>query len=866
MNTIPEALGQSYRIPGIAPYTSFVVDKVFAKISQREYLRPTDRWRMNDFCLSFVENCLASFDLESLVTSQEEANVKADALVALAVHPGCDLLKRLLTNSPLQSSILAYVVEGLEGFDKGFAEEEPLFTKTIVHVLRIIHRVLELQDIFLDIFVPALASLEDSPVIGEVHPVSYYVRFDQALLYGPQSVPALCAYISYPSYPELRLLSVKILSALATPTNVSQLAVIIDRSSDSERILDGYQNILETESYVDVDLAETIAEECTGAGAPDVDQPEEVMTQAIRLAVLEFLNLNTQPGRPYPNVAHFLLFGKVDSANEIQDPNALGARRACIHSILDTLNDGVPRLNDDTRLQHAAGIVTYQTLTTRSPAYAERCYRVIYQLSKHSRTSEFTLRYLRSREDFVARHLAALPYHLNPTFAEPYIEIQYNDSSRVVTTVPMLTASLRLRSTIFDLVALELHSLTSKRHSKSVVDLLNLLYGNEDEAYGAETGWAQDAFRPFRDLSQSYLRMIEFLQSLDFDWSDSLSVQPGQLEFFGYLNLGSCVRIDDAGCEVVDKSALVALLTHARRALHQQGRILTPAHLEQVSAETTYILESCAIENHRRQVQHATMMCYESWRRLLDMTLVKCLDKIAPARRESLLFDLLHSLPSALLSSNTPDATAVILAEAVLSTLTKLREDRHHQALAYASGSDGQVSSLPAERLFGLLRSLLQCLMDNSHSEVVRGNLYASLVNFVNLITSNPELSKAPSPAEDLQTSLNDAGTTGVPSSLISGSIAIIKPVMERMVSLVSRDATDGTEVWKTVAFALLDSLVRLSHVERRVDVMGALARPGFITGFARSLKETDGRLQGVLKPDPGTFLVINKVTIMIRC
>ncbi|KAI0085599.1 nucleoporin Nup186/Nup192/Nup205 [Irpex rosettiformis] len=867
LNTIPETLGQSYRTPGIGPYTSFVVDKVFAKISQREYLRPADRWRINDLCLTFIENTLASFDLESLVTSQEEASTQTEALIALAIHPGHDILKRMLTHSELQASILSYAVDGLDGFDKGFAEEEPLFAKTITRSLRIVQRVLELQDIFFDLFVPALSSLEDAAAIGEIHPVSYYVRFDQALLYGPQSVPALAAYISYPAYPELRLLSVKILSTLATPSNVSQLAVIIDKSSDSDRILDGYQHVLDTESFVDVDTAETFAEECTGAGAPDVSQSLEVLTQAIRLAVLDFFNQNIQPGRPYPNVAHLLLFGKIQSENQIQDPNALGARRACIHAILDILNQGVPRLGEDVR-SHQAQRIPGTALTSRLPAFAERCYRVILQLCRHSRTSEFSMRYLRSREDFFTRHLAALPFHLSATFSEPYIEIEYNDSSRVISTVPALTASLRLRSAVFDLVALELHVLTSRGHSKSVIELLDLLYGNDDEGDRIGPNWADDMFRPFRDVGQSHLRMIEFLQSLDFDWSDSLMVHPIPLEFFGHLNLCSCVQLDDSGCEIVDKSALISLLTHARRSLHQQGRIVTTAHLQQVSDETAYIMQSCAVENHRRQVQHATMVSYESWQRLLEMTLVKCLEKVAPQRREGLLFDLLHVLPAALLSGNTPEPTAAILAEAILSTITKLREDRHQQTVTQFS-SQG-VSALPAERLFALLRSLLQCLTNNSQSEIVRGNLYASLVNYISLITDVEERPQnALGWTEDLSSDVDKSswGSNGAP--LVDGSMAIIKPVMDRLVALVSRDATDGTEVWKTVAFVFLDSLVRLSHIERRVDVLSALGRPGFITSFARSLKETDLHLQIVLKPDPDDlnplYIFESKMSLLCR-
>ena len=864
LNTIPETLGHPYRTAGIGPYIAFVIDNVFSRISQREYLRPTDRWRMNDLCLCFVERCLAAFDLESLVSGSEDLSTKGELLLQLAVHPGYDIMKRLLTHSALQNSIFSYIVEGLNGFDNGLADEEPFFRYTITRVLRIVHRVLEIQDIFLDVFVPLLSSVEDTSTFGPVHPVSYFIRLDQALMFTPEHVPAIAAYVSYPAYPELTLLSVKILTALSTPTTVSQLAVIIDRSSDSVRILDGFRNILDSDSPIEVEEAETAADERTGAGAPDLEDPVDALTQALRLAVLDFFIQNTRPDRPYPNIAHFLLFGKATADDQIQDPNALGSRRVSIHSLLDIVNSGVPRLKTKGKGPRR---VASQAILTTLPAFAERCYLVLYQLCKHPRTSEFSMRYLRSREDFFARHLAALPFRAPPTLQEPYIEMQYNDASRVITTVPALVAFLRVRSIIFDLVALELHVLTNKGHVKAAMELLDLMYGNEEDLAAIETNWEEEIFRPFHDVGQSHIPIIEFLQSLDFDWSDSLAVQPIDLDFFDNLNLGACLRVDASGCEIVDRTALIALLTAARQTLHAQGRILTQTHLQQVTGEMDYILESCAIENHRRKVLHATAGCYESWRRLLDMTLTKCFDRIPQDRREGLLFDLLHVLPTALRSPNTPDATAGVLAEAILSALTKLREDKLVQSLVqpgYASES----GALPAERLFALLRSLLECIVESNRNELVRGNLYASMVNYVHLITDTTvgEASVLP-----VSLSRTHAGWMGpdelssstsqhsdawqrpdITSTLVSSSLSILKPAMDSLVALVSRDAIDGTDVWKTVAFMLLDSLVRLSQFERQPAVITSMARSGYTRGFVHGVKETDLQLQAVLKPDPG--------------
>ncbi|KAG2045507.1 hypothetical protein BDR06DRAFT_1015584 [Suillus hirtellus] len=72
-------------------------------------------------------------------------------------------------------------------------DEEPHFKNTILRVLRIVHRVLDIQDIFFDILVPLFTECDGSQIVGVVHTRSYYTRFDQALSYGTQHIPAIAA-------------------------------------------------------------------------------------------------------------------------------------------------------------------------------------------------------------------------------------------------------------------------------------------------------------------------------------------------------------------------------------------------------------------------------------------------------------------------------------------------------------------------------------------------------------------------------------------------------------------------------------------------------------------------------------------------
>ncbi|KAJ4481027.1 nucleoporin Nup186/Nup192/Nup205 [Lentinula aciculospora] len=876
-NTIPESLGQPYRLPGIGPFITFVVDNVFSKISSREYRRPSERWQMNDLCLAFIERVLASYDLEPLLASAEEGSLREDSIVQYLVHPGYEVMKRMLTASNLQASVLSYVVEGLIGFEKGFAEEEPFFESTITRVLRIVHRVLEVQDLFLDVLVPLASEFDSAPLIGTVHPRSYFIKFDQALSFSANYVPAIAAYVAYPSHFEVVLLSVKIIDILSASSAFSNLATLIARSDDSDRILGGYLQILGVESSEDVSIAEATAEQITGAGSPDIEDIPISLEQATRTAVLDMFIHNTESRRQCPNAAHYLLFGGANFEQGIQDPHALGARNACVHVLLQLLNTGIPTLNSKGKRPDISGTPLFITL----PALAERCYHVIYQLCVHPQTSSSMMRYLRTRENFFTRHLSAIPSHVPQMLQEPTVEVQYSDGSRVITTVPTLSSFLRLRSWIFDLVALDLHVMTSKGRSRNISEILNILFGNES-VLEESASWQDEVFRPFHEIGQSHLKIIEFVQSLTFEWGDSLTVKSLDLQLFAEVNLQACLRKDAAGCEIIDRSALLMLLTTARRALFAQNKILTPVQAQQLEAETSYILESSAIENHRRQVVHAVSTGFEAWRRVLDITLNRCFDGLPQDHRENMLFDILHVLPPIIKSEDIHESTAVLLSEVILSSITKLSEDRRHQIILQSAGGDPQSESLPAERLYLILRSILECIVGSNHIELVRGNLYAALINYVNLVSS-PENSTSRSKSLTVsvftstqETSPFHNSPSPVPhvsqvqsSQLQINSLALLKSGLERLLLMVSRDAIDGTEVWKTVAFMLLDSLVQLSALEKQHPVLHPLTRHGILSNFVQGVKESDPLLQSVLKPDPDDlnplYVYESKMSFFIR-
>ncbi|VDB86731.1 unnamed protein product [Peniophora sp. CBMAI 1063] len=843
-NSIPDGLGTPYRVGGLGPYVAFVVEEVFLRIPGREYKDPRERWRMNDACLCFVENALAALDLGALVLAADGGLARPEMIPPLLSHPGCDILQRLLTRSPLLANLLSYAVDGVDGFDRALDRAEPLFGRTIARVLRILVRALELQQAFLDVLIPLAHALPPSPLTSTVHPRNHYTPLDSALGFSAPLAPAIAAYVAHaPRHPETALLALRMLGVLSASTVFPgrNLAVLVERSVESERVVEGFRSLLRVEARVKPEEAMEVAERYAGAGAPDAEDGDaeavrESLLQAAKLSALEMLVEHTKPGTVYPTLSHLVLLGSTAQNDDkgLQDPRALGAKKGAVHVVLDLLSVGVGRERGTGR----------EMLLITQPEIAEKMYGVLLNLCTHARTSDSVTRYLRTHEDFFARQLAALPPRA-PEADDAGVEVVYGDGVRVRTVVSSLSSFLRARAAVCELGALDLWGLARRGHHKALNGLLGVFFGNaEDDAdeVDAPLDWEDEVYGTSsagRVGGQRSVRAVEMLQSLSFDWINALAVDPRPLELLSGLDLASCTRDDAHGCALLDRDALLSALAAARRAL-LSGKNAGQVDERRLSAESAYVLQSAVVENQRRIVAHAQSAGFEAWGRILR-TAVAHLPPGAEA--DVLLADVLHEIPPLLMSEALPnEECGVVLAECAGALVGRLR-----------AGSDGGGGGLSRERMVGTLGALVECAV-GSRAEVVRGNLYAALVNYLAIVASGS--SAATSTSTETALGLSTLGNSTSQSLVLSSStrgpydttsaLSSLRPILDRLVTSVARDASAGTEVWRTVAFTLLSRLVALDE-----RVLNVLNKHGFVQGFVYALKEADARLVGVLKPDP---------------
>jgi nuclear pore complex protein Nup205 len=905
--TIPEGLGHPYRHVPLTPYSSFIVDDVLW-LAEDAFKTPTEQWLMKDICLKFIEKSLSAYDLESLpVALQTISSMGPQVIRPWIVHPGFDLMVRIFSDTKLRALLGDFLAFGVEKLEKG-SIKTVFFQSCMRRVARIVHRVLDVQSFFLDMLVPTLQSFDFSPLLASNFAPGQLSALDRHLLFNHLLVERIALLVIIPDQ-ELQLLSIRILGMLALSPHftvmdqqasrmarrLNRLAVIIQNSEDSIRINDGLAALLGTGSAESDDVHEL--ELRIGAGAPDPDDVSAsstnpfsidddlaaALTHTIRLEIIDLFLKNTERGRPAPNIAHLLLGFDVaaSSKNEmtIQDPSAINSTRSCFHVMTEMLSDGIPFLDaaQRRREEKERGNLYGTVLYLKAPLLAEKCHKLLYQLCSHELTSKPASRYLRTREDYFARNLAALPVRAPEVLTEAEGLVNYADGVSVDSNCRSLTSFLRMRSWLLESVALELHLLTDDRQFPRASRLLDILYGTinretpaaerEDDdamndeffASGSGGGSALTLFAP----GQSQIRTLEIFQSFDLVWQETnISASEVPLIFFTGLDYTSCLRIAESGAEIIDREALITLLSHIR-ASKQDKETLTPEAQNQLAKEMRFLLESCVKENNRREIEHAKAVGFESWRRVVNTSLAKCFDRLPQDSREGLLFDILQEIPPVIRRPTTAVPSAVVLSEVMVMLITKLREDRSQRILLQTLTEDDPttgvgVTSVPEDRFHALLRSLLESVLTPGMPEVVRGNLYASVINHLQLVHTITAARKQSHPLDDdedeRQESLFGSKSMEVQRfpSLETGCVNIINSLAERVMPVLCRDSIDGSEVWKTVSFTLLETLVRLSRIQRQHRSLHLLARGGYLNNFAVGLKEADEELQSLLTPDPG--------------
>lgn len=635
-------------------------------------------------------------------------------------------------------------------------------------------------------------------------------------------------------------------------TKMNRLAGVIDASDETERVLNGFVMRLGQPGEYSDTLFGAREEQRTGQSAS--------IDETIQTAILDLLLRNTQPASPAPNIAHLLL--GIDIRQRPDDIEIKDATdevpTSCLHVILTYLarirSDamGLPSEND------------VPNLLFEAPALAEKCYRAVRQLCLHDYTAPSITQYLRQK-DFFVEEAQILPVRVPETDEESAGIVTLSDGSQVPSTAVAVISTLEAQAWALECLALELNNLVTMEEPERAVRLLAALYG----AQGALSFEEANQFSDTRDeVSQSLPRMLEIFYALDMSWTDSVAVNETPISLFGNLRFDTCLRTQSSGCQIYDFQAVLTMLQAARRILQQQGALNSQAQQNNVKAETYAILQNLVIENNRREIQHARYHSLRAWRNLLDVTITRAFELLPSNGTDSLLLDLLGSIIPPIAAEDADAAIQEIFAGAAVNLMAQLRQ----QGLIHAEAATSPSQIYSPDRLIPILQSLLQAIIQPGLNPVVRGNLYAVLLQYIQHSATAP-LSTGRSGAgalstadtQDLDFSIPDdtfsltstlathgGRRNGTRNILQKANVQAVRTYLDKFLSVVCLDASAGHEVWQTVSFTMLDAIASvIGHGQAGSKLVASLAKQGYLQNFVASVKESEGELLETLVPDP---------------
>ncbi|KAI8324669.1 hypothetical protein GQ54DRAFT_309032 [Martensiomyces pterosporus] len=585
--SIPADLGETYRIPGIGPYVGFVLDSVFLKADQRPYRCSSEKWSVYALSLDVIERCLATMDLSGLVFEPNapapgrvsepgpQSGDLASNLRLLVTHPGFEIAIRILCGSKLLDSLLQILSVGVDTLNTATGDLAASIGFSVLSTLRILLRILRLQDPLLRTVIPLL--VDSTELLGfPLNLPRSLTTLDQLLLTRRQSVVQIITYINCVVSADVCLASVKILHILSDSVvfngiddsasrgtdmlTLNRLVSMIDRSEESVRILHGFISCLELDddAVSESQSGGLITEAAKGFTSGLEDQQSSAPSQSIRMAIIDLLLANLSPSKPAPTIAHYLLGFSLTKPATDDLPDS-SQRATCLHTVLELLRKDNLTSDDADAASAEAYDPQSSALLVHRPRLAERCYHLIYHLCSDPVTSDVTMRFLRAREEFFFTQISGTPTTIVPSLQE--VDIQSfgsgkDDAAAVdgflseVYSPIRVYAQMHARAWLWRSTALELHTLVLQDSRSRAKRIIEWLVGDA----GQSSGSAQDdgdvfsvlpgkGSQTFLDSRMRLLALFDCLRQAYRDSSYTLRRQQ-RLTEKKYLSSGSSLAMD----------------------------------------------------------------------------------------------------------------------------------------------------------------------------------------------------------------------------------------------------------------------------------------------------------------------------------
>ncbi|KAI3919731.1 hypothetical protein MKX01_000172 [Papaver californicum] len=764
----------------------FIYDHVFGPFPQRAYADLSEKWQLVVVCLQHFKMILSMYDLEDEdidnVVHQSQSSTQSQSTTLETQVPVLELLKDFMSGKAIFRNIMGILLPGVNGLivDRTTQIYGHLLENAVQLSLEIIILVLE-KDLFVaDFWCPL------------------YQPLDRILSQDQNQVVALLEYVRYDFQLQIQQSSIKIMSILSS--RMVGLVPLLLKSNAAQSLIEDYAACLELRS----EESQTIE-----------DTKDDTGVLIIQLLID---NIN----RPPPNITHLLLKFHVDMSVErtVLQPKF---HYSCLKVILDILeNLSKPEVN---ALLHEFG------------------FKLLYELCTDPLTSGPTMDLLSNRRyQFFLKHLHTIGVSALPK----------RNNSQV-----LRISSLHQRAWLLKLLALELHvgDMTASAHRETCLSILGHLFAQNISDFGSGLYLSKDSsFQTNVDhpgiKSISKSKVLELLEVVQFRCPDT-SMKSSQLVSSLKYELpvenilgdpatsekGGVYHFSERGDRLIDLASFCDKLW-------QKSKYVNPA-MSSVGGEADVMDLRETIQvlvrwgwkyNKNLEEQAAQLHMLTSWSQIVEVTVSRRMTFLED--RSEILFEVLDASLSASASPDCSLKMASLLTQVSLTCMARLRDERFLSPGGINSDNLTCLDVLLVKQLsngacHSILFKLIMAILRHESSEALRRRQYALLLSYFQYCRHmlDPDvpatvlqflLREEQDSEEDLDIKKIDKEQ----SELAQANFTILRKEAQAILNLVTKDAIQGSEAGKTIAFYVLDAFI---SNDQEQFFLGQLQSRGFL-------------------------------------
>ncbi|PGH34975.1 Cullin 4 [[Emmonsia] crescens] len=765
----PEALGSSYRMPGMEPYIDFVIGQALATRCIDLQEPQTRHLQLN--CFNFIVTCLENFN-ENLISIINQPSVPLDSGLRssslntyIRLHPFARVMEWLF-NEDVLKAIFAAAHQNID--DVARAASDSILLRSLLRSIDVMNLIMDHQSTYFDVVRPLIKSQSRQAATTVAN--SSLASFEDSVIDNLRVVTDLCLYCGT-GHPQLTLTSLALLEKLSSSRKLNKAtSSTLSRWQASNQIVE----LLNT----DVE-ADRIARSLASQMKPDIRELEsgpESSGYLIKLGLVNLLDrcLSMNPERP--SMAHLLLgFSCLGNTLDIAVGGLFQDKMSLLHAIIE-FAQSYPDGADGTILAWMVHL-------------KEASFRVLRHLWSSKLSSPLVLpelHYSRLLVSLFATQPPVGPETLWNNFQTSDPEFWYSESPA------SLSEFLSYRSLLFDYAVTEIRSVSNHGAPSLQRDTLSTLLGSS----------ADENNRTFSHAS--------FFDLFDFADLDIEAIQPPpNMKFFHDINLDLCAKIQDDGSLVLyDLATVKEFLDLTKQELLQAG-VVTAQDEEQLLAERDNILLFLHATNQSRRIRVNRYSAVRSWAELATTIIITC-DMDAGQRAMLILHILQVILPK--LESSIVDNVA----EAIeLGRLAESLVERLGAGPSTETANKG--ADIIDERLYHLFQTCLRGIPLALENSTLRECLYNICSQYLSRITRHgSEHNRFGNHSQQVVKSSGSSLVEVVCDDAYSGqeTCRVSALLLLNLLAVLDRQQSSSL---------LIDLIARSNYLAMFVDVVGAI-------------------------------------------